>query len=137
MIGYNAWGFIADKFGRKKPLIGMAAAAGLVFIFTQLNADAVTTFKVVSFSLGLCFGFSGAWGAYYTELFPKRFSGLAPGISFNGGRIISSFALPIIAGLAATSVGMVGIFTVAMGVLIAGAVLWFFLPETLGKERED
>jgi len=137
LIGYNSWGFIADKFGRKKPLVGMAAAAGLVFLFTQLNADAVSTFKVVSIFLGFCFGFSGAWGAYYTELFPKRFSGLAPGISFNGGRIISSFALPVIAGIAATSAGMVGIFTVAMGVLVAGAVLWFFLPETLGKERED
>jgi MFS family permease len=137
LVGYNTWGFIADKFGRKVPLVGMAAAAVLVFIFTKLNADAVGTFKVVSVFLGFCFGFSGAWGAYYTELFPKRFSGLAPGISFNGGRIISSFALPVIAGIAATASGMVGIFTVAMGILVAGAVIWVFLPETLGKERED
>ncbi len=137
LVGYNTWGFIADKFGRKIPLVGMAAAAVLVFIFTKLNADAVGSFKVVSVFLGFCFGFSGAWGAYYTELFPKRFSGLAPGISFNGGRIISSFALPVIAGIAATASGMVGIFTVAMGILVAGAVIWAFLPETLGKERED
>ncbi|MCH4888242.1 MFS transporter [Acidaminobacter sp. JC074] len=137
LIGYNSWGFIADKFGRKKPLIGMVFAAVLVFIFTRLNADAVSSFKVVSIFLGFCFGFSGAWGAYYTELFPKRFSGLAPGISFNGGRIISSFALPIIAGIAATSVGMVGIFSVAMGILVTGAVIWLFLPETLNKEREE
>lgn len=137
LIGYNTWGFIADKFGRKIPLVGMALAAVLVFIFTKLNADAVSTFKLVSIFLGFCFGFSGAWGAYYTELFPKRFSGLAPGISFNGGRIISSFALPVIAGIAATSAGMVGIFSVAMGILIAGAVIWVFLPETLNKVREE
>ena len=89
LIGYNMWGFIADKFGRKKPAIGMALCAVFIFIYMQLGPDNISTFKLVTFLLGLNIGFSGAWGAYYTELFPKRFSSLAPGISFNGGRIIS------------------------------------------------
>ena len=134
LIGYNVWGFIADRFGRKKPAIGMALCAAMLFIYMQLGPKDVTTFKIVTLSLGLCIGFSGAWGAYYTELFPKKFNGLSAGISFNGGRIISSFALPMIAGVASTSAGMVGIFRIAMIIFIAGAVLWAFLPETLNKE---
>ena len=136
LIGYNVWGYIADKFGRKVPLIGMAACAIFVFIYMNLGPSNVTQFKIVSLFLGLNIGFSGAWGAYYTELFPRRFSGLAPGISFNGGRIISSIALPFVAAIAATSAGMTGVFKVVMLIFVAGAVLWAFLPETLNAERE-
>lgn len=137
LVGYNVWGFVADKFGRKVPAIGMILCAVAVFIYTQLGTGSVGAFKMVSLFLGFNIGFSGAWGAYYTELFPKRFSGLAPGISFNGGRIISSFALPLVAGVAASAAGMGGIFKIVMIVFIAGGILWLFLPETLNKEREE
>ncbi len=136
LVGYNVWGFVSDKFGRKVPAIGMLLCAVGVFLYMRLGAESVGAFKAVSLFLGFNIGFSGAWGAYYTELFPKRFSGLAPGISFNGGRLISSFALPAVAGIAATSAGMTGIFKVVMAVFAAGALLWLFLPETLGRERE-
>lgn len=137
LVGYNVWGFIADKVGRKVPAIGMGLSAVAIFIYIQLGANDVNTFKIVSVLIGLCVGFSGAWGAYYTELFPKRFSALAPGISFNGGRIISMSVLPMIAGIGATSVGMTGIFTVSMIVFAAGTVVWLLLPETLNRVRED
>lgn len=137
LIGYNVWGFIADKFGRKVPAIGMALCAVFVFIYMKLGANDVNTFKLVSLLLGFGVGFSGAWGAYYTELFPRKFSALSAGMSFNGGRIISTFALPAIAGVAATSAGMLGIFKISMLVFIAGAIVWIFLPETLNRPRED
>ena len=137
LIGYNVWGTIADRFGRKVPAIGMGLSAVAVFIYMQLSSSDVSMFKVVSLLLGFCVGFSGAWGAYYTELFPKRFSALAPGISFNGGRLISTYALPMIAGVAATSAGMPGIFRISMIVFVIGTVVWFLLPETLNKARED
>jgi MFS family permease len=137
LIGYNVWGTIADRFGRKVPAIGMGLSAVAVFIYMQLSSSDVSMFKVISLLLGFCVGFSGAWGAYYTELFPKRFSALAPGISFNGGRLISTYALPMIAGVAATSAGMPGIFRISMIVFVIGTVVWFLLPETLNKTRED
>ncbi|MGB6129340.1 MAG: MFS transporter, partial [Psychrilyobacter sp.] len=95
----------------------------------------IKLFYVLSFLLGISFGFSGAWGAYYTELFPQKFRSLSAGISFNGGRIVSTFALPMIAGVAATAWGMKGVFTIVMVVAIIGAVIWFFLPETLVKNK--
>lgn len=137
LIGYNVWGFLSDKFGRKVPAIGMFLSAGLVFAFLQLGVNDVGTFKIVSALLGFCIGFSGAWGAYYTELFPRRFSALAAGISFNGGRILSTFGLPYIAGLATSVETMPNVFKASMAVFAAGALIWIFLPETLNKPRED
>lgn len=137
LIGYNVWGLIADRFGRKVPAIGMFLCAILVFFFMQLDASNISSFKILSLALGFCIGFSGPWGAYYTELFPRRFSALSAGISFNGGRILSTFGLPLIAGLASDASSMPNIFKASMLIFAAGSVLWLFLPETLNKPRED
>ena len=137
LFGYFFWGTVADKKGRRVPLIGMLASAVFVFLYTRLNSDSLTGFYVVSFLIGLATGYSGAWGAYYTELFPSKFRALSAGISFNGGRIISTFAIPMIAGLATGSgSGMMIIFYIAMAVFAVGSVVWFALPETLNKKRD-
>lgn len=137
LVGYNVWGFLADKFGRKIPAIGMILSAICVLMYMKFGASDINSFKMISVFLGFSVGFSGAWGAYYTELFPRRFSSLAPGISFNGGRLISTFALPAIAGVAATSAGMLGIFKISMIIFVVGGIIWMILPETLNRSRED
>lgn len=136
LIGYFFWGTVADKKGRKVPMIGMLASAIFVFLYTRLNADSTTGFYVVSFLIGLATGYSGAWGAYYTELFPSKFRALSSGLSFNGGRIISTFAIPAIAGLATGSgSGMLVIFYISMAVFVVGSLVWLALLETLNKTR--
>ena len=135
LIGYFTWGSIADKFGRKVPLVGMALSAVAVYIFSTLGAEAVGTFKLVSFLVGLMVGYSGAWGAYYTELFPEKFRALSSGMSFNGGRIVSTFGVPAIAATAAGAMGMKSIFYLSAGVFVVGTIIWAFLPETLQKKK--
>lgn len=66
-------------------------------------------------------------------LFPSKYRALSSGISFNGGRIISTFAVPAIAGAASGSLGMMIIFYIAMAVFVAGSIVWLALPETLKK----
>lgn len=136
LLGYFVWGIIADKFGRKIPFIGMAASAAFVFVYTKLGVDNVTSFYMVSVLIGFAVGYSGAWGAYYTELFPSKYRALSAGMSFNGGRIISTFAVPAIAGAASGNMGMMIIFYIAMAVFIAGSIVWLVLPETLNKVQE-
>ena len=114
----------------------MILSTVLVFIYTKLNGDSVTTLYVISVFLGVAFGYSGAWGAYYSELFPSKFRALSAGMSFNGGRIISTFAIPAAAGLGVGSVGMKPIFYVSIIVFILGTVVWCFLPETMKKEQK-
>lgn len=138
LIGYNFWGSIADKFGRKVPLIGMALSAVVMFAYLQINGSSQTFYIIASLLLGISFGFSGAWGAYYTELFPEKFSSMSAGISFNGGRIFSTFLVPMVVGLADTTVNGVrnfpAVFYAAMAILVIGAIVWAFLPETLVKK---
>lgn len=134
LAGYFAWGTIADKFGRKIPCIGMALSAVFVFAYTKLGGDNVTAFYMITVLIGFAFGYSGAWGAYYTELFPSKYRSLSAGMSFNGGRIISTFAIPAIAGTASGSLGMTMIFYIAMAVFVAGTIVWLVLPETLKKK---
>lgn len=137
LFGYFVWGAIADKFGRKIPFIGMALSAVFVFIYTRVSGDSVTGFYIVSVLIGFAVGYSGAWGAYYTELFPSKYRSLSSGMSFNGGRIISTFAIPAVAGAASGAMGMMIIFYISMAVFVAGAVVWLFLPETLNKEKSE
>lgn len=133
-FGYLFWGSIADKFGRKVPLIGIALSGIFVFIFTKLGASQVVAFELLSVLIGFSIGFSGGWGAYYTELFPQKYRSLSAGISFNGGYVISSIAVPVVT--ASISVdNLKPLFLMAAGVFIFGAVVWAFLPETLEKKK--
>ncbi len=132
-LGYYFWGFISDKFGRKIPLIGMFLSGIIILSIAQLDVQSAQIYYMISFLLGLCFGYSGIWGAYYTELFPQEYSSLSAGISFNGGRIISSVSLPLIASLAVTSGTITTVFYVAFVTMLIGTVVWFLLPETLNK----
>lgn len=133
-FGYLFWGMIADKFGRKKPLIGMAIAGVSVFLFTKFTADQVLAFKMISVLIGFCIGFSGAWGAYYTELFPQKYRALSAGMSFNGGYLLSSILVPVVAGFTSAE-NMMPLFMLSAVVFIAGAVIWVFIPETLNKKE--
>ncbi len=135
LAGYFTWGTIADKFGRKVPLIGFLLTAVLVFVYSMLGADSESIFYIVSLLIGFGFGYSGAWGAYYTELFPNKYRSLSAGISFNGGRIISTFSIPAAAGLITGTSGMRVIYYVVIAVCVAGTVIWALLPETLNKEK--
>ena len=132
MIGYNFWGMISDKFGRRVPLIGMVITAACIFAFNAMDAANIYGFYVISFFIGFSFGFSGPWGAYYAELFPEKFRTLSSGISFNGGKILLAILPPILTALAGGSIN--AIFTISMLVLFVGTGIWFFLPETLKKK---
>lgn len=134
LVGYLVWGFLSDRLGRKFPAIGMALSAVAVFIYTRLGGNDTVAFYAVSILIGFMVGYSGPWGAYYTELFPDKFRSLSAGMSFNGGRIISTFAIPAIAGTAGGAMGMMPIFYIAIGVFALGTVVWFALPETLKRK---
>ena len=133
-FGYLFWGTIADKFGQKIPAFMMFACSGLIFIFTRLTASTPQAFFVISILLGFGVGYTGSWGAYYASLFPVKFRSLSVGTSFNGGRIISAFVLPMVTSLAGGSNGMLPIFYVSLITFIAGSIVWALLPETNQKK---
>ncbi|MFV0344626.1 MAG: MFS transporter [Bacteroidales bacterium] len=137
LAGYFFWGAVADKFGRKVPRIGFALAGGIILYSVLSGISSESILYVIAISLGVMYGFSGAWGAYYSEMFPSKYRAMSAGLCFNGGRIISSFALPYIGGLADASGTYTPYFTAAVIASGIGVIFWSLLPETLGKSADE
>ena len=72
-IGFNVLGFIGDRFGRKKNILGMLMCAIIIPIYMGLTVDFLYLLFAMSFVYGIGLGYSGVWGAYYTELFPAKY----------------------------------------------------------------
>ena len=135
-FGYWIWGAIADKYGRKKPRFGMALVGVLLIGFIQLSSDQTTLIYATSVLIGFCVGFSGCWGAYYSEIFPEKYRSISAGVSFNGGYIIAAFINPVVATFTSAS-NLVPMYMVAIVLFVLGSVIWSFLPETLNKKAEE
>lgn len=91
-LGFLVFGWIGDCFGRKKDIIGMFLCAAMIPAYMILKVENIMAFMTVAFLFGFGCGYSGTWGAYYTELFPDRFRAISSGFCLNMGRLISSFA---------------------------------------------
>lgn len=134
-IGYYFWGIMAGWKGRKIGLFGFFIAAVAMFCYLNLGAEHLTLLYPFSFMIGFGFGCTSYWGVYYTELFPEKYRPIAAGISFNGGRLATSFAIPTIAASSHGNISVV--FTWAIAAVILGACIWSTLPETLTKKRSS
>lgn len=134
VIGYTAYGFFADAFGRKLVtflyiLSGLLSVPLLFYWAPNLTAALVCA--------GLCGAFvSGQYtwmAAWLPELFPTRIRATAAGFIFNTPRLIA-WTGPFISGWVTTHAG--GLSPAAMGIAliyIPSLICVLFLPETLGK----
>ncbi len=135
-IGFNMWGFVADNFGRKKNIWGMVLCAAIIPVYMALKVDVgLAIFFTCAFLFGIGLGYSGVWGAYYSELFPEKFRTIAAGFCFNMGRIISMIAVPII-GFLGAKLGFKAALTIPAAFFLLGIIVWAFLPETFKKKKK-
>jgi len=134
VIGYVAFGFLADAWGRKPVTLFYVAAAflsvPLLFFWAQ---DPI----VMLVCAGLCGAFvSGQYtwmAAWLPELFPTRMRATAAGFVFNTPRLVAWLG-PLISGWLTTQAG--GLSQAAMSIAmiyIVSIVAALFLPETRGK----
>lgn len=135
-LGFLFFGVIGDTFGRKKTLSGMLLCGIMIPIYMTLGLEMFTLFNVCAFFFGIGLGYSGIWGAYYTELFPERFRSMAAGFCFNMGRIISSIVVLMVGMAADSSMGLKTTLMFPAAFFFIGAVIWCFLPETLVRKRK-
>ncbi len=132
-FGFLFFGFIGDAFGRKKNILGMllSALAGMGILLVPYSGT-ITPYIILGVAMGFGFGFSGVWGAYYSELFDPQYRGMAAGFCFNMGRIVSMISVPFI-GRLVDSWGVSKALWVPLGAFIIGILVWGSLPETLKK----
>lgn len=131
--GYQLFGVAADRFGRRRTLVGyLLAAAVAVPLMAAAHHPAlvlVTACIAAFFGTGFFTG-SGLIGA---ELFPTSIRATALGVSYNVGRGLSAIA-PATIGALSERHGLDWAFTASAVAFGGAAVAGLFLPETIGKK---
>ena len=139
VIGYVAFGFASDRFGRRPSFafFSVLKAIGLLMITLGWDVVAGNRMAVLGFMfvLGLGEGNWGCIGPLLNELFPTRVRGAAIGIIYNLARGVQFLAPVVITWVAARASFGAGIALAAPFALLAGAIVWL-LPETKGKRLE-
>jgi MFS family permease len=125
-VGYNVFGLIADRIGRKYALILSLAGVAVTLPLYVVAAD-----RTALLWLGPLFAFfaafTGIFGAYLGELFPTRVRATGAGFCFNVGRGVSAFA-PLALGALAGGVGLGVGLVVCAGFFLCAAIVMSFLP---------
>ena len=128
-IGYQVFGFLGDKIGRKKSIaisLVLCVIAIPIYVFVQHGTFLFWWGSVVGFAMS---GPFGVVGAYFSELFPENIRALAGGFCFNMGRFGSVLA-PMTVGMLGQVYGLeVDIGITAILFAICGIILKF-MPET-------
>lgn len=126
-LGNFFWAVIADRYGRKVPLVGYLLAAVMVLVFVQPGLDE-TWLSIFGFVFGFGMSCTTAWGAWFAELFPVRLRPYGAAL-FHIGHVMA-LAAPLLAAYTTRTLGITTSMSLAAVVYVAGAVLWGFLPET-------
>ena len=135
-IGYNSFGFIADRFGRQRTFICyLTAAAVLVPVYGQMARS-----PLVLMALGPVLGFVGygyfsMFGSFLAELFPTAVRATGQGLTYNLGRGMGALA-PYTIGYLATlpRVGIGSALGVTSAFFLAGALLILLFPDTSRRQ---
>jgi MFS family permease len=135
-LGYNLFGVLADRFGRRPVLLlFVLGAAGSVPLYGLAGANAA-----LLLALGPLIGFFGhgyfsVFGALLAELFPSTIRATAQGICYNTGRGISALA-PSLIGAISERQGIGAALACTSAFFLLGGVIILFLPETRGGVLE-
>lgn len=131
--GYQLFGIVADRYGRRWTLVGYLAFAALaVPIFASARQPVMI---LVSACISAFFGtgfFTGS-GLIGGELFPIQIRATALGISYNVGRGLSALA-PATIGALSERHGLAWAFGASALAFAAAAIVAVFIPETLVSE---
>ncbi|CAB3971443.1 MULTISPECIES: MFS transporter [Burkholderia] len=125
-IGYNVFGYVADRIGKKKALILSLVSSGLLLPF-YVQATAPTVLLLLGPVFAFFMAFAGLMGSYFAELFPTQVRATGTGFCFNVGRGFSAFA-PLLLGSMSSAFGFGPSIAVCGGVFMAAAVVVLMLP---------
>jgi MFS family permease len=130
--GYNSFGFIADRFGRRRTFIlYLVTAAILVPVYGQMARS-----PGVLMALGPLLGFVGygyfsMFGSFLAELFPTSVRATGQGLTYNLGRGLGALA-PYTIGYVATmpNVGIGSALALTSAFFLGGAALILLFADT-------
>jgi MFS family permease len=138
LMGYCAFGFLADAFGRKPTAMLFYAMCliltPIVYLWVQDIQLLLFVFAVYGFFIQGVFSWTSIW---LPELFPTRMRATAAAFIFNAPRFISAIA-PLIAGTLIVGLGGYGKAATIIGMFyVLGLIAVPFLPETKGMPLSE
>jgi MFS family permease len=130
ITGSLAWGFVADRAGRRFEAFGFLGAAVLIVVYLAVPMDLFAR-QMAAFAYGFFNSCSVIWGPWLAELYPTHLRTTA-GSLFNYGRLFS-FAAPPLTAAVSVHIGLP--LTMALGApaFLIAMLLWRRLPETLAR----
>lgn len=132
-LGYYLFAWLADSVGRRKALMLAFLADTIIVPLYVIVPDPKLLFWLGPL-MGLSFGgVFGLFGAYFAELFPERIRALGSGFAFNIGRGFGAVVTPVTIGAMAKTQGLGFGIGACSVVFFVGAVIVFFMPETLKR----
>ena len=134
VIGYVAFGFLADAFGRKPVTVLYIVLAWVLTPVLFLWTHDLTLLLVVAFVNAIFSNGQYSWmPVWLPELYPTRMRATALAFAFNGPRFIA-FLGPLLAGQLIVTFGGFGPAATTIATIYAlGLVAVLFLPETRGR----
>ena len=133
-VGAVLFGFLGDRFGRKRPLIFCVVYFSLFTALTGVSPN-FATFVACRALYGI--GMGGYWGisaSYAMEISPRRFRGLLSGL-IQAGYPIGYLLAPLTMQTVVPIFGWRSAFFAGAPVAILVAVLMSFAPESKAWER--
>lgn len=138
-FGYNCFGLLADRLGRRLAFAIYVVCAGVMTLAygstPRWAGDNASTVLLIAGPLLGFFGtgFFSLFGTMLAELYPTAVRGAGQGFVYNFGRGLSALA-PLTVGAVADKSGLDMALVLNSGYFLLGAVIVFFLPETKGRE---
>jgi len=128
-LGYYAYGYLADKLGRRANFIfGSLASAAVMLIWINLSSPTAILWMAGVFGF-ITYGYWGPLAAFVSEQFPTSVRGVGTSFAYASGRMMSALAPFAMGGIAAKY--SLGIALGCVAVIYAlGALFGFFMKET-------
>jgi MFS family permease len=134
-LGYLTFGFLADRFGRRRTFIAfMIGAAVLVPVYGQMGRSPLVLLALGPLLGYLGHGYFSLFGSFIAELFPAGVRGTGQGTTYNIGRMagaVAPYTIGALAGLPGVGIGLALASTSAFFLL--AACLIFTLPDRSGE----
>lgn len=134
-LGYISFGFISDRFGRKRSYVGFLLIASVFMLLYSQARHPLALLVLGPFVAFFGTGYFTGFGALTAEIYPTSVRATAQGITYNAGRIVSA-AAPFVVGSLAQTRGFGFSFVVIAAAFLAAALFWTGIPETAGKALE-
>src|SRR5258707_7998568 len=126
-LGYAAFGFLADAFGRRKPYFTYLLIAALLVPIYGMTSSPTLLLLLGPLVAFFGTGFFSGYAAIASEIFPGEIRAAAMGFSYNVGRGVSAVA-PFAVGALAIKHGIGPAFLLQAGAFFYPAIAFFMLP---------